>query len=918
MANYSSLASELRQALGFDQVITDELLCEVLAVNASLYQMTPKVIIKARNTDEVSTILKACQKHRAPVTFRAAGTSLSGQAVTDSVMLMLDDSWTGVKVLDDGAKVTCQPGVIGAHVNRQLLQYQRKIGPDPASIDSCKIGGIAANNSSGMCCGTTQNSYQTLEAMSFILADGTQVKSDDLVSVENFKSSHAELLQNLSDLATACREDQDLVDTIEHKYRLKNTTGFSLNALIDYEDPVDILTHLLIGSEGCLGFISNITYRTVPDYQCKSTALYLFPDLSSACHWVATNPGIDVNAIELMDDKALASVPTQLKGLIKPAPGEVGLIVECQAENTEDLEQKTAAVLKSLAESNPSQKIDFTTCGTKRNKLWAIRKGIIPTIAAQRRPNTSVIIEDIAFPVEKLSDGMNGLTEVFRKHHYMDVSILGHARDGNLHFVVAHDFANPKEVIQFDNLMKDMNTLVVSYGGSLKAEHGTGRNMAPFVEQEWGTKAYELMKQIKSLLDPKNLLNPGVVLNEDKDVHIKNLKTIPITHPVVDQCMECGFCESVCPTTELSLTPRQRIAMARQRERLGETELTPEHARQLKKCEALFEQMAVKTCATTSLCKTTCPVGVDTGQFILEAKQQNPSFKAMIMKWMAPFHPIGIEVTKLSLRVRSWLIEKGLKTSMTLPNAPKKPELTIKNSGQKGVYFAACGSRTFSGSASTGSEEDHPKEIIEVINSLMSKAGIEMIDASRSSQCCGLPYRSEGLAPTAENKALALANHLEELSENGKYPIVFDSSSCIERALEYLPNHIRCYEACDYVNQFILPRVTIRPVNETVMLHITCSTRKMGLDETMLKLANECAEEVIVPKDVTCCAFAGSKGFTQPELNAHALRQLKRQVPRRCSRGFSNNVTCEIGLSHHSGVPYQSLLYLVDEVSYPN
>ncbi len=914
MANYSSLVSELRQTLGYDQVITDELLCEVLAVDASMYQLTPKVIVKARSADEVSSILKSCQKHRAPVTFRAAGTSLSGQAITDSVLLMLDDGWTQVKVLDDGARVYAQPGAIGAHVNRKLAPLQRKIGPDPASIDSCMIGGIAANNASGMCCGSAQNTYQTMSEMQFILADGTRVNSADLVSVDQFRKSHAELLQQLQALGEKTRADSELADMIKHKYRLKNTTGFSLNSLIDYEDPIDILTHLLIGSEGCLGFISGITYDTVPDYEEKATALYLFPKLDSACQWVVDNEQLQTNAIELMDAKALASVPQQLKGLIKPAPHEVALLIECQAESSDELQQLFARVTDSLADTDSTQHVAFTTDQETRNRLWAIRKGIAPSIAATRRQNTSVIIEDIAFPVPKLAQGMKAMSDIFMDNHYLDISIVGHAKDGNLHFIIANDFSRDKEVEQFRKLLQDMADLVVSLGGSLKAEHGTGRNMAPYVAKEWGDKAYGLMQEIKAILDPKNLLNPGVILNDDEAVHTKNLKQLPITHPVVDQCMECGFCESVCPTTKLSLTPRQRIVMARARERLAESAQTPEQLKKLQHCEQLFDNLAVDSCATTSMCQTKCPVGIDTGEFILQHKQRSPGILAKVMAWLAPMHGLGILATRLFLRIRHWLVGKGLKVNNVIPDAPRSASFESISSGQKGIYFSTCPERTFSNDK-TGT---NGKEIIEVLHSLMTKAGIEMVNASKLNHCCGLPYKSQGMFETAESKALKLAEHLQEISENGKYPVVFDASPCVQQVLDYLPRSVKTYEACDYVHRFVLPKITLRPIPETVALHIPCSSSRMGLKDTLTELARACAYDVIVPNDIDCCGFAGSKGFIQPEINNHALRHLKQQLPRRVKRGFSNSGSCEIGLTNKAGIPYQSLLYLVDEASDPD
>lgn len=911
MANYSSLASELRQGLGYDQVITDELLCEVLSVDASLYALTPKIIVKARNAHEVSDILKACHKHHAPVTFRAAGTSLSGQAVTDSVLLMMDDGWTHVRVLDEGDRVYCQPGVIGAHVNRALIPYQRKIGPDPASIDSCMIGGIAANNASGMCCGTAQNSYQTMANMQFILADGTQVNTVDLISMEQFQNSHNDLLTELKTLSDETKADAELAEMIRHKYRLKNTTGFSLNALVDYDNPIDILTHLLIGSEGCLGFISGITYDTVPDYELKSTALYLFPRLESACEWVANHSDLDTSAIELMDDRALASVPKQLDGLITPARQEVALLIECQAENEDVLSEKVAAVTTSLVASDSSQSIPFTTDDSLRKKLWAIRKGIIPTIASTRRPNTSVIIEDIAFPVTDLAKGMKDLSAMFLKNHYLDISIVGHAKDGNLHFIITHDFAHEHEKKQFAGLMNDMTQLVVAHGGSLKAEHGTGRNMAPFVEQEWGTQAYQLMRRIKEILDPKGLLNPGVIINDDKQAHIKDLKALPITHPVVDQCMECGFCEPVCPTTQLSLTPRQRIAMARQRERIANSADTPEHQKQLKHNAELFKTLAVDSCATTSMCRTKCPVGIDTGEYILEQKQQTPSLTAQLMKIGAPVHGLGIFFGRLFIKSRHWLVGKGLSVKTSWPDGPKRATTNSQRFANKGVYFSTCVEKTFSNNKS----DNQNRELKDVLISLMNKANIEMIDASKLNPCCGLPYKSQGLFDTAEAKGFALVEHLRKLSEDGKYPIVFDASPCVEQILPLLPKNIRAYEACDYVNQFVKPKLSIKPKTETIALHVPCSSRKMGLETTIHDLAKSCVEEVILPHDIECCGFAGSKGFTQPEVNAHALRKLKPQLPRRVSRGFSNSGSCEIGLTNNSGIPYQSLLYLVDEVS---
>ena len=194
--------------------------------------------------------------------------------------------WQGYEVNADASEIRLQPGMIGEQANRYLAPFNRKIGPDPASINAAKIGGIAANNASGMCCGRAQNSYHTLAGMRIIFADGTLLDTRDSASRHAFERSHRTLLEGISALAKRVKKTPALVDRIRHKYRLKNTTGYSLNALVDFDDPIEIIQHLMIGSEGTLGFIAEITYKTVPEHLHKATALALFPDIETACHGV--------------------------------------------------------------------------------------------------------------------------------------------------------------------------------------------------------------------------------------------------------------------------------------------------------------------------------------------------------------------------------------------------------------------------------------------------------------------------------------------------------------------------------------------------------------------------------------------------------------------------------------------------------
>ncbi|MBX9634040.1 MAG: FAD-binding protein, partial [Magnetospirillum sp.] len=558
--DYETLAGELAAFIPPARLIRDPLRTLAYGTDASFYRMIPQIVVKVESEAEVLSVLEACRRHQIPLTFRAAGTSLSGQAVTDSVLLVLGDKWDNAVVEDNGARIRLQPGIIGAEANRRLAAFARKIGPDPASIDSAKIGGIAANNSSGMCCGTSDNSYQTLISMRLILADGTLVDTGDVESVAAFRRSHTALLADMETLGRATRDNPALAERIRNKFAIKNTTGYGLNALVDFTDPMDILTHLMIGSEGTLGFIAEITYRTVPEHAHKASALLLFPDIAESCRAVALLKPSPVSAVELMDRAALKSVedkPGMPVEIIGVAEGVTALLVETRAENAEALAANIAAinaVLDSVTTLHPPA---FTADADEFGKLWKIRKGLFPAVGAVRKTGTTVIIEDVAFKIPDLAQATLDLQALFVKHGYSEAIIFGHALDGNLHFVFTQDFGDRAEVDRYAAFMDDVCHLVVDkYDGSLKAEHGTGRNMAPFVEMEWGREAYALMWRIKQLLDPGQMLNPGVILDDDPYAHLWNLKALPPADPLVDTCIECGFCERMCPSHGLTLSPR--------------------------------------------------------------------------------------------------------------------------------------------------------------------------------------------------------------------------------------------------------------------------------------------------------------------------------------------------------------------------
>lgn len=938
-AAYSELHTVLSAFIPAERLITDELRRLAYGTDASFYRLVPEIVVRVESETEVQRLLAACAERGLPITFRAAGTSLSGQAVTDSVLMQLGNGWKAHEILDGGLAIRLKPGVIGAQANKYLAPLQRKIGPDPASINACMIGGIAANNASGMCCGTAQNSYKTLKDVRVVFADGTLLDTADPVSVRAFRGSHGDWLVQLRQLGEQTRANTPLAEKIRHKYRLKNTTGYSLNALVDFEDPLEILKHLLIGSEGTLGFLSEITYHTVPDYPHKAAALMYFPDMASACRATTAMKPTPVAAVELLDRAALRAVqdmpgmPADLKDLPEAA---AALLVDVRGSDEAHLLQNMAAVTAALDGMTTLQPILFTRDIKTYDLYWKIRKGTFPAVGAERVIGTTVIIEDVAFPLERLAEGVEELRALFDKYQYHEAILFGHALEGNLHFVFTQGFDDPAEVKRYEALMDEVAQLVaVKYGGSLKAEHGTGRNMAPYVELEWGSEAYALMKAIKHLFDPANLLNPDVILSDDRNIHLQNLKPLPEADPLVDKCIECGFCEAVCPSRRLTLTPRQRIVIWRELQRRRQSGESPERIEQL--AEA-YQYQGLDTCAADGLCSTQCPVGINTGDLVRGIRSQQNQAMQGKAQWLAG-HFAGVTAAartglKLAGIGRAVIGDAGMKTSLNLlrkagvsavghwrPGLPQaaaplsqvQPRVSapVTADAPAVVYWPSCASRVL------GSDRQavDQRPLSEVTLNLLHKAGYRVIIPEAINQlCCGMPFQSKGLFAVADQKRDELLAALLEASEQGRWPVITDTSPCNLRVNEGPASSLQLMEAGEFVASEVLPRLSIQPKKGKVAVHVTCSTTRLGKGELLVKLAKACVEEVVLPESVTCCGFAGDKGFQQPELNASALQDLKREVAG-CETGYSNSRTCEIGLSEHAGIQYQSILYLVDEVS---
>lgn len=925
--------NEIGQHMPASRILQDEFSRVTHGADASFYQLTPKVVLLVEDEAEVMAVCRASSRFGVPITFRAAGTSLSGQAVTDSVLVKLGrNGWRQFESLEDAKAVRLGPALVGGHVNARLARFHRKIGPDPASIGAAMIGGITANNSSGMCCGTEQNTYRTLRSMRVILADGTMLDTGDAASRAAFAVSHADLLAGLEELGRATREDAELAAMIERKYAIKNTTGYTLNALTDFADGFDILTHLIVGSEGTLGFISEVVLETVPEPKRKAAALVLFSTMGEACAAAIELKTAPVSAVEVMDFASLKSVvgkPGIPASFADLAPGTAALLIDLRAEDDAGLDADAAVVKVAIAAYQTLEPVVFSTDPATYSNYWNVRKGLLPSVGGTRPVGTTVIVEDVAVPIVHLADAAAGLRALFDAYNYFDAIIFGHALDGNLHFVFPQSFNTQAEIDRYARLTDDVTQLIaVKFGGSLKAEHGTGRNMAPFVELEWGAKAYGMMWRIKALFDPLGVLSPGVLLSDDPTIHLKALKPLPQTDAIIDKCIECGFCEPGCPSRDLTLTPRQRIVATRALASLAAT--SPELAANSPFRKA-YDYKAVDTCAGDGLCAAACPVGIDTGEMMRKQRADRHGELATRVAGSIENHmDRAVCTARLALggadlvhavvgrtimggassALRNITGEAIPKWTPYLPKPAKpSPEAIQAKEAPHVVLFTSCVNSAMG--PARGAPDS--RSLWEVLGLLFERAGygITYVSAAQTA-CCGMPFQSKGFPDQARDSSQKLELKLRERSLDGRYPIISDTSPCTSQMLGRFGAGLTVLDITEALSTLLLPKLDIVRKRASMALHITCSTRRMGQDAQLLKLAQACADEVIVPADIQCCGFAGDKGFDTPELNASALRGLKAQLPDHCTHGYSTSRTCEVGLSTHSERHYQSIAYLLE------
>lgn len=872
------------------------------AHDASHYLLKPKSIYTPETNDQLAEIFALATQLGIGVTFRSGGTSLSGQASSDGFLVDTRKNFRGIKVGVNGEIVSVSPGATVRAVNTSLARHKRKLGPDPASEIACTIGGVIANNSSGMCCGTEQNSYQTIASLVLVLPSGLVIDTGAENADEILKLTAPQIHAGLLALRDRVRSNPDSVELIKRLFSIKNTMGYGINSFLDFDSPVKILEHLIIGSEGTLAFVAEATFNTVPAYSHMATGLLIFESLADATRSLPQLVSAGFAAIELMDATSLRvaqrdpEATAELKDI--SVINHAALLVEFQEATPAELTQKVTAVAPLLKTLPLIKSAELSSDLTTRNQMWHIRKGLYASVAGNRPTGTTALLEDIAVPVSELLATCEELTALFAKHGYTDTVIFGHARDGNIHFMLNEEFEKPEKLNRYKSFTEDMVDLVLSHNGTLKAEHGTGRMMAPFVRRQYGDELYEVMWQIKRLIDPAGILNPGIILTENSETHCENLKVIPTIQKVADNCVECGYCEPACPSKNLTLTPRKRIVMQRElalAEAAGNKALASEIKRE-------FSYDGVDTCAVDGMCASACPLSINTGSLVRELRTESASllFKSA-WKLAAQNWSIFTQTAAASLKLANLI--PGLNRYPTGGNIRKAAPLDDFDA----IFFPSCTTTLFGTSDSSNA-----------LMKLADRAGIKLtIPAGIESLCCGTPWKSKGYSAGYEVMSQAVTKALANSSNGAQVTIVTDAASCSHGLTELLteqPN-LQVIDSVEFTEKFILPKLKIQKV-KSVAVHPTCSTSALGITSSLTNLAKTISDEVFFPESWGCCAFAGDRGLTFPELTASATSQQADEIKGRSDTFYiSANRTCEIGMTKATGKQYRHVIEVLEELS---
>jgi len=884
MTQAQNMAKALTPLIQGD-VFEDILHRVAFSTDASIYRIVPECIVVPRSVEDIVAVVQVAATEGIPIAPRGAGSGLAGESLCAGIVLDMTHM-TRIDVHDHGETVTCEPGAVLDDVNAALAPLGRKIGPDPSSGNRATIGGSVANNATGAHSLIYGHLDEHVQSMEIVTSDAQVMTVTDQMPRESSRLSRL-CHDLLSDHVNLIQESQP--------HTQRSRSGYSI-AGVCQNDSIN-LARLLTGSEGTLAIFTKITLRTVPVPKHKALVQFEFSDLNHMAQAVPLIVTQKPAACELMDkrlmDMAREALP-QYQDLF-PKDAAALLLVEHSGDTAENVKVGIDRTIKAVGDLAQHTRKVFDA--NDQQRLWTSRKDAVPLLFRQGGTEHPVaFMEDVSVEHTKLGKYVAGLETISRRHG-VTMTYFGHAGDGELHVRPFLDLHNPDHIKTMRSLADEVFALAWSLGGTISGEHAEGLLRAAYVKKQFGEAYYSLLCHIKQLFDPKHILNPGKILNDDPDIMVKNLRRTPdllpdrltselqfdtdeLAHELM-LCNGCGLCRThneglrLCPVframgDELA-TPRAKATIL---DYWATGQLDD------KVTESSEFRKLLDLCINCKACQQQCPSRVDVSKLMGAARARYVKRKGLRRAELtlsnnrllslagSTIAPLANFVT--SSPVTGWALEKllGLDRSRNLPKFEQGSFISagqvyldslppIENPADRVCYFADTYANSNDHELGFAVLDVLRANDIEVVLPNQRPAPLPAIcygDTRRARKDLEFnvshlaPWASQGYKVVCSEPSAALA-----LKEDMSHFLTGDEAESVSQATVELMNYLLSLHTQNKLKPCDV-------VSESFLYHSPCHLTSVG-DKASLPLLTALCHCDITDLNAGCCGLSGTFGM---------------------------------------------------------